>query len=172
MQRRRFLHLSLAAGAGLALAGCGFHLRGLDTPVMSLDSIALVAADSDLTPAVQAALERAGTAIRDDAPLRLNLGDESFRESRRTFGSAASREIEMTLRAPFSVQRQRDNAYLLNQQQLEVSTNFSISDDNLLAQEDLREEARQELREEAARRLLDRLRALDSQPGSLEATDV
>ena len=166
MQRRRFLHLTLAAGAGMALAGCGFRLRGLETPVLSLDSIALVAADSDLTPAVQAALARANTVIRDDAPLRLNLGSESFSESRRTFGSAASREIEMTLRAPFSVQRQRDNAYLLDQQQLEVSTNFSISDDNLLAQDDIRQEARQELREEAARRLLDRLRALDNQPAS------
>ncbi|MBD3896252.1 hypothetical protein IEI94_10360 [Halomonas sp. ML-15] len=166
MQRRRFLHLTLAAGAGLALSGCGFRLRGLDASTVSLDSIALVAADTDLTPAVQAALESADTAIRDDAPLRLNLGGESFRESRRTFGSAASREIEMTLTAPFSVQRQRDNAYLLDQQQLEVSTNFSISDDNLLAQDDIREEARQELRQEAARRLLDRLRALDNQPAS------
>lgn len=164
MQRRRFLHLTLATGAGLALAGCGFRLRGLDTPLLSLESITLVAADSELAPAVQAALENAGTRLSDDAPLRLNLGRETFRESRRTFGSAASREIEMTLTAPFSVQRQRDNAYLLDQQQLEVSTNFSISDDNLLAQDDLREEARQELREEAARRLLDRLRALDSQP--------
>ena len=166
MQRRRFLHLTLATSAGLALAGCGFRLRGLDTPVLSLDSIALVAADSELAPTVQAALESAGTTLRDDATLRLNLGSETFRESRRTFGSAASREIEMTLTTPFSVQRQRDNAYLLDQQQLEVSTNFSISDDNLLAQDDIRAEARQQLREEAAQRLIDRLRALDNQPAS------
>ncbi len=32
MQRRTFLTLSLVGGAGLALAGCGFRLRGLDSP--------------------------------------------------------------------------------------------------------------------------------------------
>ncbi|EWH01149.1 hypothetical protein Q427_15505 [Halomonas sp. BC04] len=61
----------------------------------------------------------------------------------------------------FSVQRRSDGAYRLPQQQLEVVTRFTVSDDNLLAQEGLREEARQELRHDATRRLLDRLRALE-----------
>lgn len=163
MQRRRFLHLTLAASASLALAGCGFRLRGLDQPLLSLDSIRLTAVDSPLVPVVRETLENADTRIADDAPLRLNLGIETFHESQRTFGSAASREIEMTLTVPFSVQRQHDNAYLLDQQQLETSTNFSVSLDNLLAYDDLHEEARQQLRRDAATQLLDRLRALDEQ---------
>lgn len=160
MQRRTFLNLAVAGSASLVLAGCGFRLRGLDTPLLAMDTIALVASDSDLTPVVRETLENAGTRVRQDAPLRLNLGSESFRESQRTFGTTGSREIEISLTAPFSVQRTSDNAYLLDQQRIEVSTNIQVSSDNLLAQDDMLAEARQRLRQEAADQLLDRLRPL------------
>lgn len=163
MQRRHFLHLTFAASASLVLAGCGFRLRGLDKPLLSLATIRLTAVDTPLVPVVRETLENAGTRITDEAPLRLNLGEEAFRADQRTFGSAGSREIEMTLTVPFSVQRQHDNAYLLDQQQLDVSTHFSVSLDNLLAHDDLHEEARQRLRRDAASQLIDRLRALDEQ---------
>ncbi len=66
----------------------------------------------------------------------------------------------MTLEVPFSVQRRADGAYLLDRQRLEVSERLTVNDDELLAQDDLRETTRDRLRSEAVRQLMDRLRAL------------
>lgn len=160
MQRRTFLHLGLAAGASMALAGCGFRLRGLDTPEVVLPELTLAGTDSDLARLAVERLESAGTRVHDGAPLALNLGDEAFRERRLSVLESGPREVEMELRVPFSVQRRSDGAYLLDQQRIEVSTRFTVNDDNLLAQDDIRTEARDQLRREAVNRLLDRLRAM------------
>ncbi|MCH4563468.1 hypothetical protein MKP05_10030 [Halomonas sp. EGI 63088] len=160
MQRRTFLHLGLAAGTSLALAGCGFHLRGLATPEAVLPELALAGPDSDLARLTVERLASAGTRVHDGAPLALNLGDETFRERRLGVLESGPRELEMELTAPFSVQRRSDGAYLLDQQRLEVSTRFTVTDDNLLAQDDIRAETRDRLRREAVTRLLDRLRAM------------
>lgn len=163
MQRRTFLRRSLATlmvGSVASLSGCGFRLRGLDTPMLTLDALALDAADSDLTPVVRQALENAGTRIDDQAPLRLNLGHEQFHEAALTHGDAGSQDIELRLTAPFSVQRRANDAYLLDQQQLDVVTTITVSDDDLLAQDDIRAEAQEQLRRDAARQLLERLRPL------------
>lgn len=163
MQRRTLLQLGLAAGASLALAGCGFRLRGLDQPVVAIDALALESADSELTRRVARHLERAGTRVDDQAERVLNLGAESFRERRLSVLDSGPRELEMTLAVPFSVQRRADGAYLLDQQRLEVSERLTVNDDELLAQDDLREATRDRLRDEAVRQLMDRLRALDPQ---------
>lgn len=163
MQRRTLLQLGLAAGASLALAGCGFRLRGLDQPVVAIDALALQGADSDLARQVARRLESAGTRIDEQADLMLNLGQESFRERRLSVLDSGPRDLEMTLEVPFSVQRRADGAYLLDQQRLEVSERLTVNDDELLAQDDLREATRERLRDQAVRQLLDRLRALDPQ---------
>lgn len=160
MKRRHFLYLSLAGVMALGVSGCGFHLRGLNTPVLTLDSLALNAADGELIPVVREALENAGTRIDERAPLQLNLGQERFQEASLTHGDAGSQDVELRLTAPFSVQRTTDGAYLLNQQQLDVVTTISVSDDELLAQEDIRAEAQEQLRRDAARQLIERLRPL------------
>lgn len=160
MQRRTLLALGLSGTAALALAGCGFRLRGFDAPDAGLAELALAGPDGPLARRVAERLEAAGTRVHDPAPLVLNLGAEAIRERQRSVRDSGSRELESTLTAPFSVQRRSDGAYLLDQQQLEVSTQFTISDDNLLAQERLREEAHERLRRDAARQLLERLRPL------------
>ncbi|GGX93226.1 hypothetical protein GCM10007160_20950 [Litchfieldella qijiaojingensis] len=160
MKRRDFLHLSLAGIAAMGLSGCGFRLRGLGSSGPTLEALALNAADSDLAPVVRESLESAGTRLDVNAALRLNLGQERFREISLTHGDAGSQDTELQLTAPFSVQRAADGAYLLNQQQLDVSTTFSVSDDDLLAQDDIRSEARERLRRDAARQLIERLRPL------------
>ncbi|TDR54883.1 LPS-assembly lipoprotein [Halomonas ventosae] len=162
MQRRTLLQLGLAAGASLALAGCGFRLRGLDQPVVAIDALALERADSELARQVARRLESAGTRIDEQADLMLNLGQESFRERRLSVLDSGPRDLEMTLEVPFSVQRRADGAYLLDQQRLEVSERLTVNDDELLAQDDLREATRERLREAAVRQLMDRLRALDT----------
>lgn len=160
MQRRTLLHLGLAVGASLALAGCGFRLRGLDTPEAVLPELALAGSESDLSRLTAERLESAGTRIHPGAPLVLNLGNEAFRERRLSVLESGPREVELELSVPFSVQRRSDGAYLLDQQRLEVSTRFTVNDDDLLSQDDIREEAREQLRREAVNRLLDRLRAV------------
>lgn len=165
MQRRRFLNLAVTAATSLALAGCGFSLRGFDSAGPFLGELAVSGADSELTRLTTERLTAVGTQVHADAPLVLNLGPETFRE--RQLGSLDSgpRELEMALAVPFSVQRRSDGAYRLAEQTIEVTTRFSVSDANLLAQDDLREEARHELRQQAVRRLLDRLNSLgDSRP--------
>lgn len=161
MQRRGFINLALAAGASLILAGCGFRLRGFDTPGLAIDELALAGNDSELARLVAERLASLGTRVHDDAALVLNLGPETFRERQLSVLDTGPQEQEVSLSVPFSVQRRSDGAYQLSQQDLEVTTRFVVSDDDLLAQDDLREEARQELRREALRHLFDRLRSLD-----------
>ncbi|MFW3614409.1 LPS-assembly lipoprotein LptE [Billgrantia antri] len=160
MQRRDFLNLAMAAGAAMALAGCGFRLRGFDTPGLALEELALAGDDSELARLVEERLTAIGTRVNDNAPLVLNLGPETFRVRQLSVLDSGPQEQEMSLTVPFSVQQRSDGAYRLSEQRLEVSTRFTVSDDNLLAQDDLREEARQDLRQEAQRRLFDRLRAV------------
>ncbi len=160
MKRRTFLTLGLAGTAGLALAGCGFRLRGFDDPAPVLGELALAGPDDDLSRLVRERLEAAGTRVADDAERVLNLGEPEIRRRSLSVLDSGPRDEEMVLIAPFSVQRTGDGAYLLDQQRLEVTTRYTVSDANLLNQEDLREEARRELLDAAVRQLLDRLRSL------------
>ena len=160
MQRRTFLTLGLAGGAGLALGGCGFRLRGFDEPAAVIDALALAGPDSELSRLVRERLEAAGTRVDDGADRVLTLGQPEFQRRGLSVLDSGPREEEMTLTAPFSVQRRSDGAYLLDQQRLEVTTRYTVSDANLLTQDDLREEARRELLDAAVRQLLDRLRSL------------
>ncbi|SEK48298.1 LPS assembly lipoprotein LptE [Halomonas daqiaonensis] len=163
MQRRSLLQFGLTAGASLALAGCGFRLRGFDQPVVAIDALAVEGADSELARRVTRRLESAGTRVHDQAALVLNLGTENFRERRLSVLDSGHRDLEMTLAVPFSVQRRADGAYLLDQQRLEVSEHLTVNDDQLLAQDDLREETRDRLRDDAVSQLMNRLRALDTE---------
>lgn len=160
MQRRTLLRLSLAAGASLALAGCGFHLRGYGRSTLRLEALAIAGSQSEFRQVAMERLEAAGTRVRDDAPLVLNLGAEAIEERSLSVLDSGSQEHEMTLRVPFSVQRRADGAYRLDQQALEVSERFDVSEDNLLAGDEQREAVKERLRREAARQLLDRLRPL------------
>ena len=161
MQRRTLLQLGLAAGASLALAGCGFRLRGLDRSVMAIDALALEGADSELARQTARRLEEAGTRVDGQAEYVLNLGPERFRERPLSVLDSGPRDLEMTLEVPFSVQRRTDGAYLLDQQRLEVSERLTVNNDELLTQDDLREAARERLRDQAVSQLMNRLRALD-----------
>ncbi|MBE0487435.1 MAG: hypothetical protein IBX53_00020 [Halomonas sp.] len=160
MQRRNFLTLGLAGTAGLALAGCGFRLRGFDEPATVIDDLSLAGPDSDFSRLARERLEATGTRVHGGAERVLNLGQADFQRRNLSVMDSGPREEEMTLNIPFSVQRTSDGAYLLDQQRLEVATRYTVSDANLLIQDDLREEARQQLREAAVRQLLDRLRSL------------
>ncbi|WP_231613671.1 LPS-assembly lipoprotein LptE [Halomonas sp. BC04] len=80
MQRRTFLGLLLSGSASLGLAGCGYRLRGLDSPGPALSELAIAGSDSDFAEMVRDRLESSDTHVHAQAPLVLNLGAEAFRE--------------------------------------------------------------------------------------------
>lgn len=159
---RRPLLLCLMALALTTLAGCGFQLRGTNQPLLSMSQIGLSANISPFSETVRRTLEQAGARVTDDADLRINLGDEKIAENRLTRADSGSRETEITLTAPFSVQRVSDDAYLLNQQQLETSTSVLLSTDDIYSGNQVRDEAVKQLRQQAADQLIDRLSALET----------
>lgn len=162
MKRRSFISRALILlAATTLLAGCGFQLRGVGDNAFEVPPVALSAPQGELRDAVVQALESARAGPREDAPLRVNLDEERVRETSLTIGNSGSQQRRLTLSVPFSVQRSEDDAYLLAQQTLEVSTTLSVDNDNLLSQDELRDEALASLRQEAARQLVNRLRALE-----------
>ncbi len=166
MKRRTFLARSLGVallGASIAtLPGCGFQLRGAGAAnAVGIDRLTLAATPSALSDSVSRVLRNTGIALSDAAPLRLNLGAERIQQLALSGGSG-THEIELQLTVPFSVQRTADNAYLLNQQQVQVATTFRANDDELLTRDNDRERALESLRRDAAQRLLNRLRNLDA----------
>lgn len=163
MQRRTFLNSVLASSAALALTGCGFRLRGLGESGTVVDELELAGPQSELSQELAERLRRDGTQLHAQAPWILTLGRPSLSERRLSVLDAGAREMEVVLSAPFSVQRRSDGAFVLPEQTLEVSERFTVSDDNLLAQEEIRSEAETTLRREAIRRLLERLRGLDGE---------
>ncbi|MDF3919919.1 LPS assembly lipoprotein LptE [Salinicola salarius] len=159
---RRTVLAGLMAVSLTALAGCGFQLRGLNQPTLAIPELNLNANVSPFSEEVRRALENAGTRISETADIRVNLGDERISENRLTRSDSGSRETEVTLTAPFSVQRESDDAYLLNQQQLEASTTVLLSTDDIYSGEEVRTEAIRQLRRDAATQLIDRLDALET----------
>ncbi|MAY70331.1 MAG: hypothetical protein CME82_02570 [Halomonas sp.] len=161
MQRRHFLGLTLASGAALLLAGCGFHLRGVGGEVLSLDSLALDGADSPFAEQLAKRLESLGTRVDETASLRLNLGGEDVNIRQVGVLDTGSQDQQLVLRIPYSIQRASDGAYLADRQAVEVLEEFSITDDNLLSQDELRTDALENARREAVRQMIDRLRAIE-----------
>lgn len=161
MQRRHFLGLTLASGAALLLAGCGFHLRGVGGEVLSLDSLALDGADTPFAEQLTKRLESLGTRVDETASLRLNLGGEDVNIRQVGVLDTGSQDQQLVLRIPYSIQRASDGAYLADRQAVEVLEEFSITDDNLLSQDELRTNALENARREAVRQMIDRLRAIE-----------
>ncbi|ALM52270.1 LPS assembly lipoprotein LptE [Halomonas huangheensis] len=162
LQRRQFLGFTLSAGLALALAGCGFHLRGLDGDVLSLDQLAIAGpgAESPFAEQLIEQLEAHGTQVTDNAPLRLNLNPEdSFIRAGGILNSGGQDET-VVLNIPYSIQRTADSAYLVSRETLETTDTYTLQDGNLLSRDDLREEAQDRARREAVRQMIDRLRAL------------
>ncbi|MFW6346949.1 MAG: hypothetical protein ACOC0M_11560, partial [Halomonas sp.] len=128
MQRRTFLTLALAGTGGIVLSGCGFRLRGFDEPGAEIDELAIAGPDSDLARLTRERLVAGETRVHGDAERVLNLGQPDVQRRSLSVLDSGTRDEEMVLRAPYSLQRRGDGAYLLDQQQLEVSTRYTVSD--------------------------------------------
>lgn len=162
MQRRSFLIRLLGmCGVAAMLGGCGFQLRGLDARELDIDALALTAPPSQFTEELRRRIAGAGVELRDDAPLRLNLGEERLEEYALRGGDTIYNETELHLIVPFSIQRRSDGAYLLDQQRIDVVTTYQASEGNLLVRDELREMALTNLYHDATRQLVARLRNLE-----------
>ncbi|MGC3872461.1 LPS assembly lipoprotein LptE [Halomonas sp. GXIMD04776] len=165
MKRRTFLVRSLSLLAmsttGVALSGCGFQLRGLDQQALGFDTLDLNAPPTAFTDELKRRLNSDGVTLTDDAPLRLNVGSTEVKDVALGGGDLNYEEVELNLAVPFSVQRSSDDAYVLDQQVIEVVTTYQASDGNLLVRDDLRSQAVEALQRDAIRQLLERLSALD-----------
>lgn len=161
MQRRTLLRFTLAAGAGLALAGCGFQLRRPVTTTLPFTSLAVDGQDDDVTRLAIERLQAAGVDVDSAASQVLNLGRATYNEQRLNVLNSGSQEYDMSLNVAFSVQRREDGAYRISQQRLEARERFTINSGNLLSADDKRTEVQQRLRREAVDQLLHRLQSLD-----------
>ncbi|MEC9483328.1 MAG: LPS assembly lipoprotein LptE [Halomonas sp.] len=162
MKRRIFLARSVAllglGAVATGLAGCGFHLRGTERQALAIDALDLAGPPTLLTDRARRALENAGVEVTDRAPLVLNLGTERVEDVSLRGGDLVNDEVELRLVVPFSVQRRRDNAYLIDQGSLEATTTYIVNGDDPLVRHELQETALDELRQSVIRQLIDQLR--------------
>lgn len=169
--RRLRIGLLLAVfGASLALAGCGFQLRGTGNdsgPIMQhlLLQVADDTPQNELARELRRRLESAGVSIDPSARLQLNLGAANYSENQLGYGgSGGNQERELILRVPYSVQRVFDGAYLVDQQYVESRGSYSTSTSQLLQRDDERTQLRLRLAGDAAQQLIERMRALSASP--------
>lgn len=161
MQRRQFLGLTLSAAGALVLSGCGFHLRGLEEGgILTLEQLAVAGNEGPFADMLVQRLEDYGVQVRDDAPLRLNLSTENASYRQLSTLDSGTQDGQLVLNVPYSIQRTSDNAYLQDRQSVEVVEDYSLASDNLLSQDDVREDALENARREAVRQMIERLRSL------------
>lgn len=164
MKRRTFLARSLGllviSTAAIALTGCGFQLRGLDQQALGFDTLNLNAPPTRFTDQLKRRFASEDVTLTDDAPLRLNVGSPKTSEISLGGGDLNYEEVELNLAVPFSVQRSSDNAYVLDQQVIQVVSTYQTSDGNLLVRDDLRDQAIEALQRDAIRQLMERLRTV------------
>lgn len=160
MQRRTLCRYALTMGSALLLTGCGFRLRGFDSPLPELAEIAVAGPTSRLRQQLVERLDSAGTAVNDKAPWVLTLGQENFEERSLGLLQAGNQQHEMMLNVSIAVQRREDGAYRLPHEVLTFKERFMVSEDNLLATDEYRRDVRSQLRNEASRQIIQRLRIL------------
>ncbi|MYL24264.1 hypothetical protein [Vreelandella massiliensis] len=165
LTRRRFIKHGVTAGIAasvVVLGGCGFRLRGSKSQPQLPDLALEGDTRSDVAQSLQAQLKATGTGMREDAPWRLTLGTPELVERRLGAEGRGSREHQFTLNAQVSLQQRSNNAYVLNNEQLSVSTDQRVNDDDLLNRDVLIDEVRQELSRQLAQRIIERLATLEA----------
>lgn len=160
MQRRTLCKYALTLGSATLLAGCGFKLRGYDTPVSRLEQISVEGPFNTLRDRLIVRLENNGTSVNQTAPWILTLGQEHVEDRNLSLLQAGNQQHEMTLTVTMAVQRRSDGAYRLPDEMIRVQETYMLNDDNLLAAGDYREEMRNQLRDQAARDIIQRLNTL------------
>jgi LPS-assembly lipoprotein len=163
LPRRSFLLGLSAAGASLALAGCGFELR--KAPVFAFKTLA-VSGNSELINRLRREMRAAGTvtlvppteAQTADAILEI-LGENRDRIVISTNSSGLLRELQLQLRVRFSL-RTPGGKVLLAPTEVSQTRDLSFNETNALAKEGEAELLYRDMQADIAQQLMRRLAAV------------
>lgn len=155
----RAIHLAVL----LALAGCGFHLRGTGGEVFSVAQIHVSATNAygELQRDVEGTLTQSGASIveRKDAPYILNLVSERFtRRPVSTTSQISVAEYELTMEVEFSLVSQDDEA-IVPPTPLTLARTYTFDSESLVGSSEEEVLVKAEMRRETAARLIRRIDA-------------
>ncbi len=146
-----------------SLYGCGFHLQGRELLPADMLRIHVVAEDqqSDFIEALRSGLRTSGAELTRDeksatAVIRVKR-DELTQKVLAVSSRNLPREYELTYRVQVSVNAGAQ--LLMDNQELELTRNFTFDEREVLAKEHERDQLRGELARELAASLLRRLRS-------------
>lgn len=149
--------------ASAGVAACGFHLQGREPVPAELLRVHIVAEDrqSDFIEALQSGLRSSGAELSGDEKLATAViriqRDELTQKVLAVSSRNLPREYELTYRVRVTVNA--GERMLMENQDLELSRNFTFDEREVLAKEHEREQLRGELARELAATLLRRLRS-------------
>lgn len=116
------------------LTSCGFHLRGTVELSPALSEMTLVDARpaTDIAPELRRGLERQGVALIDDAPMTLQLHEDSYDRRVLSVDSAGRpQEYGLSYTVSFSL-READGPFWLAGETVSASRDLSFDADEVL----------------------------------------
>lgn len=164
--KRLLRHLVLASAASLLLAGCGFHLRGLQEATKLNASSIYLEPTSDYVLDVELRRlfsERSGIPVAAqaaDAPLRLRIANENRDKLLRSIG-ADGHAKQYELRYSLTYKASDARGVVVGERQISLSRSMSYSDNEVLAKEQEEKQIYTEMRSDALYQMLRQLSVLD-----------
>lgn len=163
--RLRQLPAIAALGLSLAIAGCGFQLRGTAVNEINLRQLHVVSQDShsELAEQLRERLRNDGVQLGSAAPWHLQLIEERWNSrtlARANRNSTTERELELVVRYALS---NTQGDVLLGPDQLSVQRILLVDGNNFTAVDEEEQMLRREMRNDLLQQLNLRLSRLDEQ---------
>ncbi len=148
----------------IALAGCGFQLRGSGGQVLDVERVSITGSKPELMDELEDTLKSIGVSVNEftDPEYVINIGGESLsRRAVATSGNITVSEYELLLRAQFSVSSSSGEA-VIPSAEVRVERIYSFDATNFVSNNEeeavLLEEMRQDLAAQLVRRFSATLR--------------
>jgi LPS-assembly lipoprotein len=144
------------------LAGCGFHLRGVQSLPSWLNKVSVITThvSPEWGPIMKRQLQLAHVMIVDDpteAPYWLTIQNERMQQNISSISSGSSpRQYQLTYHVQFTLQRAKGTE-LIAPSTIVVTRLLTINNDRILGSHDEEEQLKQEMRRDAAVQILYRL---------------
>jgi LPS-assembly lipoprotein len=156
----------------VAVAGCGFHLRGRTPLPESVSVVVVTGKDQELVAALEDALRVSGATLVTDikqAKAVLETSDEKFERRVRTLdtrGKATSYRLHYTARYRLTG---ADGTALAKDRSVSAARDFDFDADQVLAKENEERDLREEMVEDLAQQILRQLNAAARRAASTSA---
>jgi LPS-assembly lipoprotein len=158
----RRLRFAAVSAAALALAGCGFHLRGVGGSAALPPSLATVrvvmggGANEPLAVAVREAISQAGAQVVDAGSVpTVVIVSEQVDNQVASVRTSTGKASEYLLR--YTVNFRLDGPQSLPEQTIRLQRDYSFDPDRVLAKEQEERELMRSMRREAAQQIVRRL---------------